>query len=202
MINGNQRNEPVRRSNRTIDLLLSPVTAAELADWLSLDYDPADDALLDSMLLSACDAYIKLTNREILQRSYTLKLSRTPERQSGYGGLSAMPAASVWWVELPLWPVSSVSSVTIGGDAVTDYTADTDAQPAIVELPWTMEEIVIQYKAGYADSDSVPENVKTGIKMFAAYMYEHRGACDADMTMQKSGAYTMWARDVILLGGL
>jgi hypothetical protein len=35
---------------------------------------------------------------------------------------------------------------------------------------------------------SVPTAIKTAIMMIAAFMYEHRGQCDANDAIKKSGA--------------
>ena len=73
MSNGNQRAIPNKQSNTTVGALVSPITPAEFADYLDLDYNASDDALLNAHLLTACGWYIAHMSNELLTREWTLK---------------------------------------------------------------------------------------------------------------------------------
>jgi len=188
---GNQRLRPNKSSNKTLDPLVSPVTAEQLANFLSIDFVEADRDLYDGFLLASTDACIKYTNIELLEREYTLKYDRFPERQSGMAGLGLMYAYRSWWIQLPLYPVTAVVSVTVNDEPADDPEIDLDARPAAVE-PKELGETEIVYTAGHADASEINPQLILGIKMFAAYLYEHRGMCDVKEAVRASGAATMW----------
>jgi hypothetical protein len=197
---GNQRLRSNKSSNTTSDPLVSPVTAQELADFLSIAYSSADASLYNGFLLAATDACIKHTNIELLEREYTFKSDRYPERQQGYGGVGIMYAYRSWWINLPVYPVISVDSVTVDGTAADDPMIDLDSRPARVE-PKEMGAVVIEYTAGHATAAQINPQLLLGIKMYAAYLYEHRGMCDVNEALKSSGASALWdsARMVVTL---
>jgi hypothetical protein len=188
---GNQRLRPNKSSNRTAAPLVSPVTPQQLADFLSIDYDSADSDLYIGLLLAASDACINYTNIELLSRQYTYKADRFPERQSGFGGVGIMYAYRSWWIDLPLFPVIAVNSVKIKGEAAVDPLIDLDSRPARVD-PREMGSVEIVYTAGHEAVDSINPQLLLGITMLAAYLYEHRGACDVASAVKQSGAATLW----------
>ena len=49
----------------------------------------------------------------------------------------------------------------------------------------------VTYTSGYGTIDDVPINIKMAVLNLAAYMYEHRGECDAAQALYKSGAADM-----------
>jgi len=188
---GNQRLRPNKFSNKTDDVLVSPITAEDLAGFLSIDYSAADEDLYNGFLLAACDACIKYTNIELLQREYKYKADKFPERQSGLGGVGIMFSYRSWWIDLPLFPVQTVSSVKIKDEEAEDPLIDLDSRPARVD-PKEIGAVEIIYTAGHADASEINPQLILGIKMFAAYLYEHRGMCDVKEAVRASGAATMW----------
>ena len=183
---GNQRTRPNQQSNKTVDPLVSPVTPEGLADYLGLDYSPEDDVLLNSFLLTACGWYIAHMNNELLQRNYTLKFDRYPSGES-FSGLSPVYANLDSWISIPLTPVSVINDVTASGDTVA-FTSDLDSKPPRVFLTSYAQDITVTYTAGYATASDIPQNVILGINMLAGYLYEHRGACEINDAVNKSGA--------------
>lgn len=188
---GNQKLRANKTSNRTTDPLLSPVTAQELADFLSIEYNAADASLYNGFLNAASDACIRYTNLELLQRTYTFKADRFPERQEGYGGVGIMYAYRAWWINLPVYPVISVTTVEVDGETADSPQIDLDSRPARVE-PKEMGAVEIVYEAGHATAAEINPQLLLGIKMLAAYLYEHRGMCDVNDAIKSSGAATMW----------
>lgn len=188
---GNQRLRPNYQSNRPQTNLLSPVSAQELADFLSLDFDADDGQILNGFLLAATQACIDYTNIELLEREWVFKMDRNPERQPGYAGVGILHAYASWWLSIPVWPVLSVDAVEVAGEAVTPASVDLSSRPARVEVDESGS-IEIQYTAGHEAIDDINPQLLLGIKMLAGYLYEHRGACDIADAIGKSGAAMMW----------
>jgi len=188
---GNQRLRPNKYSNKTSDALVSPVTAQELADFLSIEYASADAGLYNAFLLAATAACIDYTNIELLERDYTFKSDYYPQRQDAYAGVGMMYAYRAWWINLPLYPVSAVTSVEVNGVAADEPMIDLVSRPARVE-PQEMGAIEIAYTAGHTTAAAIDPRLTLGIKMLAAYLYEHRGACDVTQAMTASGAASVW----------
>src|SRR5690554_5448568 len=186
------------RQARTSDPLVSPVDAGDLADWLALD---SADPLLDPLLVSASDAVINHLGLDLLAREWTYTLwdwpiAGTPTSPS----LSRQATRLDRDIRLPYANLLDVVSVTSYGAAVANVVERDDS----IILPRGVERYAYQlneapalevvYSAGYGElADDVPEGVKTAIKMLAAYMYEHRGECDATDALRKSGARELLA---------
>ena len=199
MSNGNQRAKQNKRSNTTTDPLISPVDPEELADYLGLEHDPSEDALLNSLLLTACGWYIAHMNSELLTRDYSLKFDSYPTWGDSYTGLSPVHANLDDWIDIPLTPVAVVTDVTAEAEAQT-FTFDLDSKPARVFLDNRfVQEIDITYTAGYAAKSAIPQNTILGIQMMAAFLYEHRGACDINDAAKQSGACSVWGYSGMIL---
>ena len=197
MSNGNQRLRLNKQSNTTTETLVSPVTAESFADYLGLEYSPEDDILLNAHLLSACGWYIANTNNELLTREYNLKLDYYPDSTS-LSGLGSVYGNLNSWIDIPLYPVSIVNSVTID-EGVEVFTNDLDSKPPRVFVNNYNKDIVINYSAGYTTKTDIPSNIILGINMMASYLYEHRGACDIGNAAQESGANSVWGYNAMIL---
>lgn len=106
---------------------------------------------------------------------------------------------------LPYGPVISLTrlySVTPDGDEtdVSNYTLDNDSDPARLYLRESVigrqiATLIAEYSAGYgATVDDVPPAIRHGVLMHVAYLYEHRGDCDAVTAAEKSGAKDLYAQ--------
>ena len=195
---GNQRVRVNKQSNTTSDPLVSPVTPEEFASWLGLDYEPSDDILLNSFLLTACGWYIAHMNNELLSRDYTLKFDRYPGQGESFSGLSPIYANLTPWIDIPIYPVSVVTNVEVDGD-VEVFTDDLASKPPRVFFENFAKNIVITYTAGHATISDIPHNVILGINMMAGYLFEHRGACDIDNAAKQSGAMSVWGQNAMIL---
>jgi hypothetical protein len=177
----------------TLDGLKAPVPSEDLIDWARLD---SDDPKIESSLLIATAQVISFLKLELLPRAYTLTYEDWPI--CGTVTSPSLSRANYRYklrVDLPYTNLVSVESVTVNGTAATvdDYrllpgkpyqiefeqfsTGDTD-NPALV----------IEYTAGYADFSRVPDTIKNGIKMVAAYIHVHAGGCDVGDAVKMSGA--------------
>jgi hypothetical protein len=193
-----QRSVANKTSNTTTDQLVSPVASSELADYLGMDYSSSDHAILNSHLLTACGWYIAHMNNELLQRSWRLKLDRYPTQGDSFGGLSPIYANLLPWIDIPLYPVASIDSVTV--DTVTEtVTSDLDSKPPRVLFTNYGNNIEINYTAGYLSASDIPASVILGINMMAGYLYEHRGACGIENAAKESGAISVWGYNAMIL---
>lgn len=196
-VSGNQRLRPNYQSNRPQTYLESPVTTAELADFLSLEFC-SDTETLTGYLLAATQACIDYTNIELLEREWVLKMDRNPERQAGFMGAGIMHAYAAWWIQLPIYPVLSIDSIKVAGESVTARSTDLDSRPARVEVDESGE-IEITYTAGHENVQDINPQILLGIKMLAGYLYDHRGACDITDALKASGAAMMWGNSRMIL---
>ena len=170
--------------------ITSPVTAAELQDWLEL---PTLESKLSGMLVTATDIAMTYIRQAILptdvQATITSALDFAHKTQfDGYP-----------YVKLPWSALRSVASVTLDGVALAndEYAINTNTVPGRIHFYGAgfVTSIVVVYEAGLAaDTSACPEAIKTAIKQIAAYIYEHRGACDADEALQNSGAMSSLRR--------
>jgi hypothetical protein len=159
---------------------VSPVTTADLAAFIGV---PSDDVLLSGFLVAATDAVIRYINQDLLERDW---VGVVPVPQAVRFQLSPYLDQPTTF-ELPYTALIAVSSVTGNNNIALDYTIESERRPSKITVHnWDfLSEIVIEYSAGMP---VVPVAIKTAIMMLAAFLYEHRGACDADDGIKKSGA--------------
>lgn len=170
------------------------VTDQQVQDFLALDgFDPIATALA----LAATEVAINYLQRELVTRERTVTYQDWPFTGSKSIGISPSCVEYDGRIELPYAaPLDDVISVAVCGDSQLDYTV-TKTQPATVELDRLPQDgsnrpaIEVVYTAGYGAQADVPAVIQSAILMMTAYMYEHRGACDADNAMQQSGAAMM-----------
>jgi hypothetical protein len=194
---------------------VEPVAAMELQDHLR-----ADNSILP---VSEANDLIKEARQEIedqsgiamVNQTWRLSLDNWPNAQEQWwsGTVQASisqlygPRGIVGTVDLPRYPVGSVTSITVYDEASNPTTVnvgavfdvDTYQRPARIRLKsgqtWPValrptNAIEIVYLAGYgANADAVPAPLKRAIKLMAAYMFSHRGdGCDMAEAFEKSGA--------------
>jgi uncharacterized phiE125 gp8 family phage protein len=137
-----------------------------------------EDTLLTT-LISAARQYVEAVTRRALIT------------QTWYGYLDEFPKCNSF--ALPLGNLLSVTSIAYKDSAgtsttmtvTTDYLVDTDSDPGRIVLPYgtswprgtfyPTNPITIEYVCGYgATAASVPEAIRTAIKMVVANYYENR----------------------------
>lgn len=173
--------------------IVSPVTSAELQDWLLL---PTAETKLAGMLSAATEAVITYLHRDLIQRDWVAVFTNLRDFRGGIGGDSfdGYP-----FLELPFSDLDSVDAVTIDDvlQDITDYEIDTSTTPGRIHFfgrLWA-HKITVEYVAGMGENAAaIPDAVKVAIKQTAAYIYEHRGACDAEDALDKSGAKSFLKR--------
>ncbi|XBQ15806.1 MAG: hypothetical protein ABL308_12715 [Oceanicaulis sp.] len=157
-------------------------TAVSLADMkahLRWQTD-SEDVLIEAAIVSA-EASLEgrrgRLNRAFLTQTWELKLPRFWRGSLG----------------LPFAPLQSVDAITyktaLGATATVDpavYDVDADSEPGAITLnpgqSWpsdladALDAVTIEFTAGYGGAASVPEPIKSAIKLIAADLFQHREA--------------------------
>jgi hypothetical protein len=210
------KNAPYKLQLKTAPTV-EPVTGAELAKWLGATYDPdVGDPVIDALIPSAreeCERFLGIALMTQTWEQFYDIVSQHEEwwdgvREGSVHDLACLPGALV----LGRWPLVSVTSVKFYDveDAPTtadvlSYFVDKHTRPPSIALRqgflWpsisyrVRNAAVVEFVAGFStdsDPDDVPEVLKSGIKALAAYQYEHRGECEAEEAIRKSGAFNYW----------
>ena len=187
---------------KTNDPLVSPVTNAQAADFIGVD---DTDPILPGLLLSATDAVIRAIQYDLDPRDWTLTLWEWPIVGTRTApNLARAPYSFKREIELPYAALVSVSAVTSYGDPVTDFT---QRETSIIMPRGLAKEtykdndepaIVVEYRAGF---DPVPEAIRQAIIMVTAFLFEHRGACDGQEALWRSGAKSLllpWMKQAVV----
>ncbi len=149
-----------------------PVTLSELKAHLRVTTSD-EDALITGMLVAAVRAIEARASLALMPQQWRLTLDAAPEDT----------------VFLPLSPVSALDAVAVidgEGDAQTVADSLYDFVPGAGARirpagPWPIPVprlggVRIDFTAGYADADAVPEPLKQAVKNLAAYFFESREA--------------------------
>lgn len=101
-------------------------------------------------------------------------------------------------VRLPRWPVNSVDSVLIDGDAAQNFETNLRARPSSVVLtghPRIEDGIDIVFTAGFGPSAfDVPTPLRQAMLLLVSHAFEHRDVLDAPMPLMVdalTGPYRM-----------
>ena len=131
----------------------------------------SDDALLTQLINQASDDISSRCNRTLTRET------RTAEKYIGDGGTK---------LYLDLYPVYSVATVTVDGEAVTDYAINAKAGMLERENGWDYDaEILVTYVGGYlltavtgppAVPRDLPHNLEYAAILWVAGAYNSRGS--------------------------
>ena len=175
---------------------VEPVTLAEAKLWIKVDHDD-EDALISSLITAARTAAEDYTRRAFITQTWKLTLD-----SSGGGSVPDWLPAGTYDLPvnyfsgdiptalvLPRQPVQTITSIstydTDGTGTVfapANYTIS--GTRLVINEYWpsnlrTYGGAEITYVCGYgAAASSVPEPIKTAIKMHVQLMYDDRTACD------------------------
>jgi uncharacterized phiE125 gp8 family phage protein len=155
--------------------IVEPLTLEEAKRFLRVDIT-RDDALIEALMVSAREEVELLTGRTILSTTYALRLE-------------CFPATGI--IALPRPPLQSVTSIAYIDTAqvsqtlaTTVYGVDSFSEPGRVyrktgqTWPSVYDQLVpitITYVAGYTLA-TVPERMRTALKLLLNDSYEHREA--------------------------
>ena len=165
---------------------LEPVTTAEAKTHARIDTG-ADDAMVGNLIIAARQWAEEFTRRAFITQTWEL-------RMDGFPPTDPSPIyRRTDEIIIPRPPLQSVTSIayTDGNGAAqtwssTKYQKDINLEPARIRPTeaedWpdtqaaTYATVVVTFVAGYGTAAStVPEAIKTAIKMLVEHWYEHRG---------------------------
>lgn len=169
-----------------------PVTLQEAKDALRIESSD-EDVRIWNIIRSARQFAEDYTNLRIMTQVVELSLDAWPSTV----------------IDLEVWPIQSVDSVKYYDTASpsaqqtlvvnTDYYADITTVKGrigtITGWPSTavkFNPITIRMTVGYADQDSVPDQIKEGIKAYCAYIY------DSDEIMLNIAKRLLWPARITL----
>lgn len=171
----------------SVDVLTDPAGAVApvyLADRLGVD---ASDPLLPGYILAATEAAGEYLRRAITPRQLRVTYNEWPSFGAAGRWVSGSRARLGGFVELPqTGPIVSVDSVEGDGEPITGWQLVKGNPARLVMAP--VLPLVVTYTTGW---QTPPAPITEGVAMLAAYLYEHRGQCDSDEAIKKSGAATM-----------
>lgn len=149
-----------------------PITLTEAKAQLRVTHDHEND-LISSLIASARDLVEQRTWRQLVTATFRLHLDRFPAGRE---------------IILPRPRLASVSSIEylVAGNWVTldagRYTVDAQSEPGRVLVDsagWpdaedTLNAVRIQFVCGFGSASSVPEALKSAIKVMIAGLYDNR----------------------------
>ena len=175
-------------------LLVNPpaeetVSLAEAKLHLRVDFTD-DDALITALITAARAAAETITGRQLVTARWKLVLDSFPGPS-----LMGVPAGTPFSLPghailIPKCPIQSLVSIQYLDMAsawqvmpATDYTADLACEPARITpvfgkiWPITLPQIgavTVTFDAGYGAASTVPEGIKSWIKLRVGSLYAHR----------------------------
>ena len=200
MLTGSSQKYRSRMTNRrTTNPSVEPVTIQQLDTTLRGDGILAaeEDLFLTELIKSAREYVEEYTGRALINQTYTLVMDTWPIAEGhNLGWWDGVRQGSIvmdqqGYVELPIAPLQSVTSVTTFDDdnsstvfASSNYFLDTVSQPGQLILNtgtvWpvftrTRRGIQIIYVAGYGSNPTdVPGALRTAVLGLATHWYENR----------------------------
>jgi hypothetical protein len=197
---------------RTIEPTLEPVTVGEQKLHMRIDHSE-EDGLIRNYIVAARRSAEAFLQRQLMPATWRLKLDGFPGScwQARYDPhvleqSLALPAGAIVLPMPPLRTISSITYVDTAGATQTMssalYTVDTDSDPGMVypiyagSWPDTRDvrqAVTITFTAGYDNVAAIPENIRAGIRMMAAHLYENREATsEAVLNQVPLGVKHLW----------
>ena len=176
----------------------SIITAAEFAAFVGTS---ETDPLISMLSGSATDSISRYLELELINRQRRMTSIFWP-----YHGTDTSPSLSRSDtklnedIKLPYSHTAcTIDSALAYGEVVTPDLLK--GKPFVIRFSTfpivTLDEdelaLDVTYTSGYGTIDDVPISIKMAVLNLAAYMYEHRGECDAAQALYKSGAANMVA---------
>lgn len=191
-----------------------PVTAAEFRTHIRAGAEVADSEA--ESFIAVARAHIEnMLNIAMVTQTWNFTIDHWPNSANGAwwdgvrDGHINMIHDGKGWLELPKYPLQSVSSVTTYDEdsnataVVVADTFDVDASRDLGRIAlksgstWPTSTkptngVKVVYVVGYGLAVDVPEPLKMAVKQFAAHLYSHRGdGCDIGAAYTASGAASL-----------
>lgn len=166
-----------------------PVSLAEAKLHLRVDF-PEDDALIASLISAARQAAETITGRQLVTARWRLVLDSFPgpSLMGVPAGLPfSLPGHAILLPKCPVQSVVAIDYLDMAGITQTmpptEYTVDAACEPARVTpvfgriwpipLP-QIGAVGVTFDAGYGAAASVPEGLRSWIKLRVGSLYAHR----------------------------
>lgn len=175
---------------------IEPITLAEAKSFLRVDGNE-EDTLIEALITAARQTCELFTGQAFIDQTWDYYLDQARltgpgpwwdgEREGTIDSLFRMVSG----IDLPLFPVSSITEVTTTNEldeesvfGPTNYRLERSKRPCRVALKtgasWpsglrATESIRIRFVAGYgAAASDVPATIRQAMKMLVAHLFEHR----------------------------
>lgn len=206
MLTASTRQITQRRGNViTTAPSVEPITLAEAKAHMAVDHT-ADDAVITMMITAARQYAEEMTGLAFITQTWTLALDGWPAVSPWWDGvveapMSIMSENSRKSIDLPRYPLQTVTSITTDGAAVdigATFIIDSQRRPGRLVIksgtawPSVVQNangISIVYVAGFGLAVAVPAAIKLGLLQMVAFMYTNRGdGCSSADAWAASGA--------------
>lgn len=182
----------------------NPITLAEAKTYLRVD-DTAEDGLIDAIIAAATNTVENYVSRKLMPQTWDYFLDCFPvnEKSQWWDGTREGKVSEMFsqkrHIEMPLYPLQSVTYLKTYDEAssaytmsTSDYFVDTASEPSRLSLlnqavwPTTTLRVVngvqIRCVVGYASSIAVPRPLKQAILDIMTGLYECRGEGEAKIS--------------------
>lgn len=171
----------------------SIITAAEFAAFVGTS---ETDPLIPMLSISATDSISRYLEMELIDRQRRMTSICWPIVGTDTSPSLSRPDATIEPdIKLPYSHTATTVDISLAyGQAVTPDLLK--GKPFIIRfdtfptISFDGDELALDvtYTTGYGTIDDVPIVIKMAALSLAAYLYEHRGECDAAQALYKSGA--------------
>lgn len=171
-----------------------------------------EDDLITSIYLPTAVQYLDAgadgggyLNRSILPRTYQMT-------HRGWGTSADRHTRNLRGLRVPYSPIIAIESITYTGDdglqqtlSPSDYAlggVDGDlilstSDDGFPSLRTRSKDVVVTYRAGYADADSVPAPIKNAILLLAGHLYRNREATLVDARQRLVNHALQWGVEAL-----
>ena len=166
-----------------------PVSLQEAKAHLRVDFDD-DDGLIQALNAAARQAAETITNRQLMSARWKLVMDSFPGPSLmgvPAGQPFSLPGHAILIQKSPVLNVVSINYLDMAGVLqsmpASNYTVDTACEPAritpVFSQIWPIAlpqigAISVTFDAGYGTAVSVPEGIKSWIKLRVGSLYAHR----------------------------
>jgi len=166
-----------------------PVSLQEAKAHLRVDFDD-DDGLIQALIAAARQAAETITNRQLMSARWKLVMDSFPGPSLmgvPAGQSFSLPGHAILIHKSPVLNVVSINYLDMAGVLqsmpASNYTVDAACEPARITpvfgqiWPIALPQIgavSVTFDAGYGTAASVPEGIKSWIKLRVGSLYAHR----------------------------
>lgn len=166
-----------------------PVSLQEVKAHLRVDFDD-DDGLIQALIAAARQAAETITNRQLMSARWKLVMDSFPGPSLmgvPAGQPFSLPGHAILIHKSPVLNVVSINYLDMAGVLqsmpASNYTVDAACEPARITpvfgqiWPIALPQIgavSVTFDAGYGAAASVPEGIKSWIKLRVGSLYAHR----------------------------